>query len=51
MWKVVTQELFEPNFISFHPVVLKKKTFKNFLFFNPSEVMVVILENGQGHPT
>ena len=32
MWKVITQELFEPTFISFHPVVLKKKTFKNFFF-------------------
>jgi hypothetical protein len=33
------------------PVVLKKKIFKDFRFFNQSEAMVAILDVGQGHRT
>jgi hypothetical protein len=33
------------------PSSSEEEDFQKFSFFNPSEVMVVILENGQGHPT
>jgi hypothetical protein len=38
-----------PNFVSFHPVVLSKKIFKDKQFFNQSEAIVAILDVGKGH--
>lgn len=40
-----------PNLVSFYPVVLEKKTLKDFQLFNQSEAMSAILCIGQGHLT
>jgi hypothetical protein len=49
-WKVTTQGLFGPNFISSHRMCLKK-IYKDFKFFKQCEVMAAILDVKQVHRT
>jgi len=49
IFKGTTNVLFGPILVSFHPVVLKKRIFKDFQFFNQSEPMAAILDVEQGH--
>lgn len=48
IWKEITQGLIGPNYVSFHPIVLMNKIFKDFQFVNQSEAIEAILDVGQG---
>ena len=47
--KGTTNVLFGLILVSFHPVVLKRRIFKDFQFFNQSEPMAAISDVEQGH--
>lgn len=49
IWKETTQGLIGPTYVSFHPIVLMNKIFKDFQFFNQSGAIEANLDVGQGH--